>query len=142
MTYEMDIAGLKRELPLCKVTDDLYIGAFVMFGDVELTVHCAAELLKLAPEYDYMIAPEAKSIPLLYEMARQSGAEKYFLARKGPKAYMSGIFKASSPTLGSSRVISSLPSLVSRASQSYSSIWMVVKISAFTKSSFSKTASS
>ena len=49
MTYEMDIAGLQRELPLCKVTDDLYIGAFVMFGDVELTVHCAAELLKLAP---------------------------------------------------------------------------------------------
>lgn len=95
MTYEMDIAGLKRELPLCKVTDDLYIGAFVMFGDVELTVHCAAELLKLAPEYDYIIAPEAKSIPLLYEMARQSGAEKYFLARKGPKAYMSGIFEVS-----------------------------------------------
>ncbi len=95
MTYEMDIAGLKRELPLCKVTDDLYIGAFVMFGDVELTVHCAAELLKLAPEYDYIIAPEAKSIPLLYEMARQSGAEKYFLARKGPKAYMSGVFEVS-----------------------------------------------
>ena len=60
MTYEMDIAGLKRDLPLCKVTDDLYIGAFVMFGDVELTVHCAAELLKLTPEYDYLIAPEAK----------------------------------------------------------------------------------
>lgn len=93
MTYEMDIAGLKRELPLCKVTDDLYIGAFVMFGDVELTVHCAAELLKRAPEYDYLIAPEAKAIPLLYEMARQSGAEKYFLARKGPKAYMSGVFE-------------------------------------------------
>ena len=64
-----------------------------MFGDVELTVHCAAELLKRAPEYDYIIAPEAKSIPLLYEMARQSGAEKYFLARKGPKAYMSGVFE-------------------------------------------------
>lgn len=93
MTYEMDIAGLKRELPLCRVTDDLYIGAFVMFGDVELTVHCAAELLKLAPEYDYIIAPEAKAIPLLYEMARQSGAEKYFLARKGAKAYMSGVFE-------------------------------------------------
>ena len=93
MTYEMDIAGLQRELPLCKVTDDLYIGAFVMFGDVELTVHCAAELLKLAPEYDYLIAPEAKAIPLLYEMARQSGAEKYFLTRKGAKAYMSGVFE-------------------------------------------------
>jgi adenine phosphoribosyltransferase len=88
MTYEMDIAGLKRDLPLCKVTDDLYIGAFVIFGDVELTVHCAAELLKRAPEYDYLIAPEAKAIPLIYEMARQSGAEKYFIARKGPKSYM------------------------------------------------------
>lgn len=93
MTYEMDIAGLKRELPLCKVADDLYIGAFVMFGDVELTVHCAAELLKRAPEYDYLIAPEAKAIPLIYEMARQSAADKYFLARKGPKAYMSGVFE-------------------------------------------------
>lgn len=93
MTYQMDIAGLKRDLPLCKVADDLYIGAFVMFGDVELTVHCARELLRRAPEYDYLIAPEAKAIPLLYEMARQSGAAKYFLARKGAKAYMSGTFE-------------------------------------------------
>ena len=95
MTHEMDICGLKRDLPLCKVTDDLYIGAFVMFGDVELTVHCAAELLKRAPEYDYLLAPEAKAIPLLYEMARQSGADKYFVARKGAKAYMSGTFEVS-----------------------------------------------
>lgn len=93
MTYEIDIAGLKRDLPLCKVTDDLYIGAFVLFGDVELTVHCAAALLERAPEYDYIIAPEAKAIPLLYEMARQSGAEKYFLARKKAKAYMTGVFE-------------------------------------------------
>ncbi len=93
MTYEMDIAGLKRDLPVCKVTDDLYIGAFVIFGDVELTVHCASELLRRAPEYDYLIAPEAKAIPLIYEMARQSGAEKYFLARKKAKAYMQGVFE-------------------------------------------------
>ena len=63
-----------------------------MFGDVELTVHCASELLKRAPEYDYLIAPEAKAIPLVYEMARQSGANKYFVARKGAKAYMQGVF--------------------------------------------------
>ncbi len=93
MTYDIDIAGMKRSLPICRVTDDLYIGAFVIFGDVELTVHCAAELLKRAPDYDYLIAPEAKAIPLLYEMARQSAAEKYFLARKKPKAYMSGVFE-------------------------------------------------
>lgn len=93
MTYEVDIAGLKRHLPLCKLSDDLYIAAFVMFGDVELTVHCATELLKRAPEYDYLIAPEAKAIPLLYEMARQSGADKYFVARKKVKAYMTGVHK-------------------------------------------------
>ena len=104
MTYEMDIAGLKRQLPLCKVTEDLFIGAFVMFGDVELTVHCAAELLKRAPEYDYIIAPEAKAIPLLYEMARQSGADRYFLARKGAKAYMSGVFEVEVKSITTDRV--------------------------------------
>lgn len=92
MTYEIDIAGLTRELPLCPLNDELSIGAFVMFGDVELTVHCAAELLKIAPEYDYIIAPEAKAIPLAYEMARQSGENTYFVARKKAKAYMQGVF--------------------------------------------------
>ena len=88
--YSMRIAGLDRELPICKVTDDLYIGAFIMFGDAELTVACARELLKLADgiEYDYLFTAEAKSIPLIHEMARQSGAKKYFIARKGPKVYM------------------------------------------------------
>ena len=89
-TYTMHVAGLDRELPICKVSDDLYIGAFIMFGDAELTVACARDLLKIAEEidYDYMLTAEAKSIPLIHEMARQSGAEKYFIARKGPKVYM------------------------------------------------------
>ncbi|NLH00846.1 MAG: adenine phosphoribosyltransferase [Clostridiales bacterium] len=104
LTYEIDIAGLKRELPICRVTDDVYIGAFVIFGDVELTVHCAAELLKRAPEYDYIIAPEAKSIPLLYEMARQSGENKYFLARKSPKLYMTGVFEVEVKSITTEKV--------------------------------------
>ncbi|WP_369284080.1 phosphoribosyltransferase family protein [Oscillibacter sp. GMB15532] len=89
-TYKTNIAGLERELPICKVTDDLYIGAFICFGDAEITVACARELLKLVPQadYDYMLTAEAKSIPLIHEMARQSGAKRYFIARKGPKAYM------------------------------------------------------
>ena len=43
-TYPMKVAGLERDLPICKVTDDLYIGAFIVFGDAELTVACAREL--------------------------------------------------------------------------------------------------
>ena len=90
MTYSMTVAGLQRELPICKVADDLYIGAFICFGDAELTVACARDLLRLVEneEYDYLFTAEAKSIPLIHEMARQSGAKKYFIARKGPKAYM------------------------------------------------------
>lgn len=104
LTYEIDIAGLKRQLPICRVSDELYIGAFVIFGDVELTVHSAAELLKRAPEYDYLIAPEAKSIPLLYEMARQSGNNKYFLARKSPKLYMTGVFEVEVKSITTEKV--------------------------------------
>ena len=88
----MTIAGCKRELPLCKASDTLVIAGFVIFGDVELTCACAAELLKKAPEFDYMVAPEAKAIPLIHEMAKQSGRNDYFLVRKAPKLYMDGVF--------------------------------------------------
>ena len=94
MTYEMTVAGLKRDLPLCPISDTLMIGAFVIFGDVELTCACARDLLKIAPEFDYMVAPEAKAIPLVHEMARQSGRNDYFLVRKKKKAYMNGVFEA------------------------------------------------
>lgn len=90
-TYKMEIAGLERELKLCPINDELYIGAFIMFGDVELTIKCAEELLKLAPEHDIMITAESKGLPLLYEMARQENADNYILARKAPKLYMSDI---------------------------------------------------
>ena len=92
MVYHMTIAGLERDLPVCKVSDSLYIGAFVIFGDQELTVAAARELLKKAPPYDYLITAEAKGIPLVHEMARQNGDKKYMLARKGPKLYMTGVF--------------------------------------------------
>lgn len=88
MHYTMNIAGLNRDLPLCRVTDDLYIGAFVIFGDPELTTAAAKELLKLAPAYDYMITAESKGIPLVHEMARLDGNRRYLLARKAPKLYM------------------------------------------------------
>ena len=84
MTYPIEIAGLHRELPLCQIGEDLSIAAFIMLGDAEITVACAEALLKLVPqsEYDYLFSAEAKSIPLIHEMARQTGAEKFFIARK------------------------------------------------------------
>ena len=73
MYYRMKVAGLERDLPVCRVTDDLYIAGFIVFGDQELTVACARDLLAKAPEYDYLITAEAKGIPIAHEMARQAG---------------------------------------------------------------------
>ena len=94
MVYSMNVAGVQRDLPICKVTDSLYIAGFVVFGDQELTVACAKALLERAPAYDYIITAEAKGIPLAHEMARQTNAPKYFLARKAPKLYMTGVFSS------------------------------------------------
>lgn len=89
--YNMNIAGLDRALPICRVNDELYIAGFVIFGDPELTTACAKALLEKAPEYDYLITAEAKGIPLVHEMARLQNNQKYMLARKGPKLYMTDI---------------------------------------------------
>lgn len=90
-SYEMTIAGVERSLPLFPINESLQIAAFIMFGDVEITKASAEALLKIVPEYDIMVTAECKSIPLIYEMARQSGADNYIIARKGPKLYMKNI---------------------------------------------------
>ena len=92
MSYKMTIAGCERALPLCPISDELNIGAFVIFGDPELTTACAQELLNRAPEHDVMITAESKGIPLICEMARLEGNKRYVLARKAPKLYMRNLF--------------------------------------------------
>ena len=104
LTYPIEIAGVKRELPICRVNDSLYIGAFVIFGDVELTIAAARALLEKAPEYDYMITAESKGIPLVYEMARQSSQNKYLLARKSAKLYMRDVFSVSVKSITTTNV--------------------------------------
>ena len=94
MYYKMTIAGLERRLPLCPISETLMIGAFVIFGDPELTTACAAELLKRCPEHDVLITAESKGIPLVCEMARLAGNERYVLARKSAKLYMRNVFSA------------------------------------------------
>ncbi len=103
-TYKMNIAGLERHLPICPVNDEISIGAFVIFGDPELTTAAAKELLAKAPEYDYLITAEAKGIPLVHEMARLAGNQKYFLARKGPKLYMTGVLEVTVHSITTEKV--------------------------------------
>ena len=103
-TYKMNIAGLERHLPICPVNENISIGAFVIFGDPELTTAAAKELLAKAPAYDYLITAEAKGIPLVHEMARLAGNQKYFLARKGPKLYMTGVLEVTVHSITTEKV--------------------------------------
>lgn len=91
--YRINVAGVERDLKLFPVSDTLSIAAFILFGDVELTCACAGALAKLAPEHDVLVTAEAKSIPLIHEMAKQLGENEYVIARKGPKVYMEDIVK-------------------------------------------------
>ena len=101
--YTMTIAGLTRDLPLCPLNEKLSIGAFVMFGDVELTVATSTQLLEKAPAFDMLVTAEAKGIPLCYEMARQSG-KPYFIARKYPKLYMKDLVKVDVKSITTDKV--------------------------------------
>lgn len=94
-TYRIKIAGLERDLRLFSVNDNLKIAAFILFGDVEIAVESAKALLEKAPDYDILVTAEAKSIPLICEMARQAGDNDYVIARKAPKVYMENILKVS-----------------------------------------------
>ena len=85
--YQMDIAGCKRELPICPLNEHMDIAGFVMFSDVEITEKTAKALLEKCPEHDIIVTAESKGIPLAYEMAR-IGCRNYVVARKGVKAYM------------------------------------------------------
>ncbi len=102
-SYTLQVAGLTRELPLCPVNEHLDIAAFIMFSDVELTIACAAELNRIAPEHDVIITAESKGIPLAYEMSRQSG-KKYLLARKSAKLYMSDPIRVEVKSITTARI--------------------------------------
>ena len=99
MFYKMKVAGLERDLPLCPISDELYIGAFVLFGDVELTERCAEELAKLAPEHDLILTAESKGIPLVHAMSRILVENRYVLARKSVKLYMKDVLECKTKSI-------------------------------------------
>ena len=100
--HKMTVAGCTRELPLCEVTPNLDIAAFIMFNDVEITEAAARELLKKCPQHDIVISAEAKGIPLCYEVARQ-GCRKYVIARKSVKLYMTDILQVNCKSITTAR---------------------------------------
>ncbi len=99
MVYKIKVAGLERDLPLCPIGENLNIGAFILFGDVELTEKCAEALIAKAPEHDVMITAESKGIPLIHAMCSLSGKNRYVLARKSVKLYMKDVLKCETQSI-------------------------------------------
>ncbi len=87
--HKITIAGVERDLPIVAISEKLSIAAFVIFGDTEIVYPCAKALAEKLPEVDYLITAEAKSIPLIYEMAKIMNMPRYIIARKSVKGYMS-----------------------------------------------------
>jgi len=94
-TYPVEIAGIKRQLPLFEVKPGLRIAVLNILGDTEL-VEAAAEALaqKLAAlDYDVLVTAEAKSIPLIHSLSVHT-RKPYIVLRKAYKPYMGNALQA------------------------------------------------
>lgn len=94
-THPIEIAGLKRELPLFEIKPGLRIAILNILGDTELVENCAKALgEKLESiDYDVLITAEAKSIPLVYALSVVTG-KPYVVLRKSYKPYMGEVISA------------------------------------------------
>lgn len=86
--YRIELCGVERSLPIVEVSPGVRIASFDILGDAELVRRAAPELLLKLPAFDILAGVEAKSIPLIYEMARLVGHDRYIVARKTVKPYM------------------------------------------------------
>ncbi|WP_211247150.1 phosphoribosyltransferase family protein [Meiothermus cerbereus] len=87
-TYVVEVAGVRRELPVVQVGPDVAVALFNMLGDTEVVEQAAAELAKRMPaDVDTLVTPEVKAVPLAHALSRLTG-KPYVVARKTEKPYM------------------------------------------------------
>lgn len=88
--YEIEIAGVKRKLPLMAVGKKTKLAQFNIVGDVELVEKVSDALVaKLKKfQFDFLVGPEVKVVPLIHELAKKLGQKHYIICRKSVKPYM------------------------------------------------------
>jgi adenine phosphoribosyltransferase len=93
--YSIEIAGIKRDLPLFEIKPGLKIAILNILGDTELVQACARELAKklTGVQYDILVTAEAKSIPLAHALSVET-KKPYVVLRKTYKPYMGDALKA------------------------------------------------
>ena len=88
-TYAIEIAGLKRKLPLFEIKPGLRIAILNILGDTELVQASARALARKIKDikYDLLVTAEAKSIPLAHALSVAT-KKPYVILRKMYKPYM------------------------------------------------------
>jgi adenine phosphoribosyltransferase len=87
--YPIEIAGVKRNLPLFTIKPGLRIAILNILGDIELVQAAARALADLVRDrrFDALVTPEAKSIPIAHALAVELNIP-YVVLRKTYKPYM------------------------------------------------------
>lgn len=88
--YNLQVCGLQRKLPIVYLGPKLRIASLSLLGDVELVQKSAQILLEKFKDlkFDFLVGPEVKVVPLLYEMSRLLKKDRYIVCRKAIKGYM------------------------------------------------------
>lgn len=89
--HDVEIAGLKRQLPLYQIDEETWIPLFIAYNDVSLIQAAATELLNRVPDFDCIVTEEIQGISLAYAMTLLSQKERFVVARKSAKAYMDDV---------------------------------------------------
>lgn len=92
----MNLCGLRRKLPLLPLGPKLKIASFNLLGDAELVGLLAQEIIERIKYFDFdlLVGVEAKTLPLIYEISRAMGKDRYVILRKQYAGYMVNPVKA------------------------------------------------
>src|SRR5688500_11002623 len=87
--HTIEIAGVTRDLPLFSIKPGVRIAILNILGDTELVKAASKALAAKLREvsFDYLVTPEAKSIPLAYAVSAEMD-RPYVVLRKSLKPYM------------------------------------------------------
>lgn len=89
--YELNILGLKRDLPILKTPSGITIAGFNPVGDINLLKRAGEDLadqLRFSGiKFDIILTTEFKGLPIAQEVARNLNCD-YVCLRKDKKCYM------------------------------------------------------
>jgi adenine phosphoribosyltransferase len=97
--YNLKIENITRKLPIVSLGPKVKVASLNLLGDRELVEALAKKLYKRIKkmEFDFLVGPEVKVVPLLQELSRLLRIDRYIICRKEIHAYMIKPIKTQKP---------------------------------------------